>query len=948
MEASNMKKIYYLIVSVFAISVFGGNAYGIKEPPHITIDKPTPKTIKYIDASGNGDYSTFEEADEAFSELVAPVKYIIRSGVYEGFFWDSSGVLGSEIVFEMAENDNATVMNSGTTTTIGINAKHIIFDGGEDRRLTVDGSNGTGDHYMVRLRESNGCGNVTFSRVVFTGAHGSVSGKNIVPEADSLKFYNCIIEQSLHNGFYLSNGDHIEIKNNIIRNNGGVGIYANPHSTGYSVDELVISGNMIFGNGFTSPYGTQPGMFLYSQADALYDVYIYNNIIWGNSEEGFRRGSGNSSSNIRFYNNTVYGNGNEGILIESGSTVIITNNISYGNGDSDTLNTSTVTNHLATNPTFLSTDSQNDNFLKISSVSQAKDAGSDLSQVFTTDYFGGTRFGEWDIGAHEYGASFNETNASPDGTINNPSGDVTINIGDKIDFSGTGSDTDNNLPLSYLWQFGTNSGIPDSTLETPGEMQFNNAGTYNVTLTVTDAEGLADSTPAACTVTVNSAGESESDDNDDTVTSPSELYSQPATITITPSDNYTKIESAQSGDIVEIAPGTYKFRVFLGNSGTASQPIIIRAQDPNNRPVWDLDGMNCSEWPGSYSGGDLHRGAWQISGDHYQLYGIVFKNSKQTSGIGIGDSAGIRIRGGNNITIGYCHFEGNDNGVQGYGENILYEHCVMMKNGSDGSGEVAHNIYTHGGSQTFRYCFISSPLQGQNLHLRGKNFRFEYCWIENERTYMGDLMVSTTDWAETSSLDSTLTIVGCVIIGAEAPINDTKLFTLYNDPNRANVRMTINMYYNTIIGNGENAAVVRFTNSGMVSQRAYLYNNIFYGVHRPFHFDTTSGVTAVSENNWWPSGYDYSFFAQYMTDTVFGSDPGFISISQNNFRLLESSGAIDNADKTKGTMPSSELVRSGTNIDFVARAATNDLGAFEYAAEGGADTPPAPTLYIQD
>ncbi len=40
------------------------------------------------------------------------------------------------------------------------------------------------------------------------------------------------------------------------------------------------------------------------------------------------------------------------------------------------------------------------------------------------------------------------------------------------------------------------------TVHNPGLVQFNTAGTYQVTFTVTDALNLADPTPATITVTV--------------------------------------------------------------------------------------------------------------------------------------------------------------------------------------------------------------------------------------------------------------------------------------------------------------------------------------------------------------------------------------------------------------------------------------------------------------
>ncbi|HEY2365798.1 MAG TPA: hypothetical protein VGH87_05395, partial [Polyangiaceae bacterium] len=87
-----------------------------------------------------------------------------------------------------------------------------------------------------------------------------------------------------------------------------------------------------------------------------------------------------------------------------------------------------------------------------------------------------------------------------------------------------------------------------------------------------------------------------------------------ATITIAPTDDYKKIEAAQPGDEVVIAPGTYKFLVYLQQKASAQNPIRIHAQDPKNPPVWDLNGTILDSAPGSYTAGDRGRGCWQLSG----------------------------------------------------------------------------------------------------------------------------------------------------------------------------------------------------------------------------------------------------------------------------------------------------------------------------------------------
>jgi PKD domain-containing protein/carbohydrate binding protein with CBM4/9 domain len=95
-------------------------------------------------------------------------------------------------------------------------------------------------------------------------------------------------------------------------------------------------------------------------------------------------------------------------------------------------------------------------------------------------------------------------NQAPNGTINTPTANVTIAAGQSVNFTGTGSDPNNNLPLTFLWNFG--GGATNSTVEDPGAVVFNTAGTYTVTFTVTDGLGLPDPTPATRVVTVNAPG----------------------------------------------------------------------------------------------------------------------------------------------------------------------------------------------------------------------------------------------------------------------------------------------------------------------------------------------------------------------------------------------------------------------------------------------------------
>ena len=95
------------------------------------------------------------------------------------------------------------------------------------------------------------------------------------------------------------------------------------------------------------------------------------------------------------------------------------------------------------------------------------------------------------------------------------------------------------------------------------------------------------------------------------------------TIDVTPADDWTKIECALPGDVVEIEPGTYKFLVHLDQKGTASSPITIRAKDPAHPPVWDLSGITLDGASGRSTAGDRGRGCWQVFGDFYDISGVV-------------------------------------------------------------------------------------------------------------------------------------------------------------------------------------------------------------------------------------------------------------------------------------------------------------------------------------
>lgn len=98
---------------------------------------------------------------------------------------------------------------------------------------------------------------------------------------------------------------------------------------------------------------------------------------------------------------------------------------------------------------------------------------------------------------------FQVSNQAPTGQILSPASDMVVPAGSPVTFSGTGYDADNNVPLRFYWNFG--NAAPASTQQT-ATVTFNQPGVYYVSLSVTDALGLADPMPKTRIINVTGTG----------------------------------------------------------------------------------------------------------------------------------------------------------------------------------------------------------------------------------------------------------------------------------------------------------------------------------------------------------------------------------------------------------------------------------------------------------
>ena len=94
-------------------------------------------------------------------------------------------------------------------------------------------------------------------------------------------------------------------------------------------------------------------------------------------------------------------------------------------------------------------------------------------------------------------------NSPPESQITSPPADLTISAGTSVNFSGTCTDPDNNVPLTFLWNFGGGASPSTSTQQNPQGVVFNPSSTFTVSFACTDALGTTDPSPATVRITVS-------------------------------------------------------------------------------------------------------------------------------------------------------------------------------------------------------------------------------------------------------------------------------------------------------------------------------------------------------------------------------------------------------------------------------------------------------------
>lgn len=124
-----------------------------------------------------------------------------------------------------------------------------------------------------------------------------------------------------------------------------------------------------------------------------------------------------------------------------------------------------------------------------------------LLKAGATPLGNGNPNGVYGYGLPDAARSVGSNYPAPLASISSPSGNATINTGQSLAFTGTCSANGAPGSVTYDWNFGAASGVPDASTPNP-TATFQFFGQYTVTLTCTNEFGV-NSTPATLVVTVN-------------------------------------------------------------------------------------------------------------------------------------------------------------------------------------------------------------------------------------------------------------------------------------------------------------------------------------------------------------------------------------------------------------------------------------------------------------
>ncbi len=438
----------------------------------------------------------------------------------------------------------------------------------------------------------------------------------------------------------------------------------------------------------------------------------------------------------------------------------------------------------------------------------------------------------------------------------------------------------------------------------------------------------------------------------------------------TPLDTIAEVPWAtlQPGDTVLIywRATAYKEKWVICRQGTAELPITISGVlGPNGeRPVIDGNGAvtptNLNYW--NENRGTIKVGGANVPADTmpnhivienleirgaFQAYQFTRANGQAQSYTA--NAAPIYVEKAENLTIRNCIITDGGNGLfiassdDATSRNILVEGNYIHGNGNSGSA-FEHNNYTAAINITFQYNRFG-PLRsgaiGVGLKDRSAGLTVRYNWIEGGNRNL-DLVDAEDSVLIRNSPDYHKTFVyGNVLIKPNGGNNQTTHYGGDSGTTADYRKGTLYFYNNTIVSTRTgNTVVFRLsTNEETCNAR----NNIFYTTNPGTNLAMLAeSGTLTLVNNWSKSGWRNSFEGGFDGSVtggstfVIGTDPGFVDLAGQNFKLLETGQGV-NAGTTlhPDVLPVNNIVRQYVKHQSGEPRPVSgifDLGAYEFSS----------------